>query len=94
MHRDYSGLSRPRAPQRAQEHTPQRGATVSTEREAAQLFFCFNLRTNIFPTTLQLREESAEYDQCLCVSVMLNNKCALTFGGFSNKAASPGEVEV
>lgn len=28
---DYSGLSRPRAPQRAQEHTPQRGETVSTE---------------------------------------------------------------
>lgn len=30
LYRDYSGLSRPRAPQRAQEHTPQHGETVST----------------------------------------------------------------
>lgn len=31
LYRDYSGLSRPRAPQRAQEHTPQHGETVSNE---------------------------------------------------------------
>lgn len=45
LYRDYSGLSRPRAPQRAQEHTPQRGATVSTKREKAlPAQFCSHLR--------------------------------------------------
>jgi len=33
LHGDYSGLSRPGAPQRAQEHTPQHRETVSTEWE-------------------------------------------------------------
>lgn len=42
LHRDYCGLSRPRAPQRAQEHTPQRRETVSTEwRKDQQRSFAF-----------------------------------------------------
>lgn len=33
LHWYYSGLSRPRAAQRAQEHTPKHGEAVSTEGE-------------------------------------------------------------
>lgn len=47
MHWDYSGLSRPRAPQRAQEHTPKHRETVSRE-----LFFLFCTIWTRFPGNL------------------------------------------
>lgn len=78
LYRDYSGLSRPRAPQRAQEHTPQRGETVSTKRgKALTAPFCFNLRPTF---SLQITRN----EPFTCVSVMLNNK---SFNSMFDKAS-------
>lgn len=49
MHRDYSGLSRPRAPQRAQEHTPKHRETVSRlQRNLFSLFVCTEQFGHVF----------------------------------------------
>lgn len=55
LYRDYSGLSRPRAPQRAEEHSPQHRETVSIGKEerfksAASLYAAHKIRS---PTTIQ-----------------------------------------